>query len=224
MNRQNLEHVIPLLWTRVNYTHQMPELEQTRFTSLSISQGSLHSPYVLAQSCPTLCNPVDCSRQAPLSMGFSRQDNWNGLPSPPPGDLPDPGIEPGSLALAGGFFTLWATREARRNQSAASLISSWLLVFPWKAPPLYITCLFSFSVPTHTIKFCLKSLSKPVLKSRRSQQQFPGALGISQMLSEWLRQEKLPRLSVQRHCLIFCVHSSVSHLKHSPSVFKRNFQ
>ena len=164
------------------------------------------------------------ARQAPLSMGFSRQDNWNGLPSPPPGDLPDPGIEPGSLALAGGFFTLWATREACRNQSVASLISSWLLVFPWKAPPLYITCLFSFSVPTHTIKFCLKCLSKPVLKSRRSHQQFPGALGISQMLSEWLRQEKLPRLSVQRHCFIFCVHSSVSHLKHSPSVFKRNFQ
>ena len=52
---------------------------------------------------------------APLSMGFSRQDYWNGLPCPPPGDLPNPGIEPTSLvspALAGGFFTTSATWEA----------------------------------------------------------------------------------------------------------------
>ena len=37
------------------------------------------------------------ARQAPLSMGFSRQEYWNGLPCPPPGALPDPGIEPESL-------------------------------------------------------------------------------------------------------------------------------
>ena len=41
--------------------------------------------------------------QAPLSMGFPRQEYWTGLPFPPPGDHPDPGIEPSS-ALAGGFF------------------------------------------------------------------------------------------------------------------------
>ena len=44
----------------------------------------------------------------PLSMGFSRQGHWSGLPRPPPRDLPDPGIEPTSLlspALAGRFFT-----------------------------------------------------------------------------------------------------------------------
>ena len=46
--------------------------------------------------------------QAPLSMEFSRQEYWSGLPFPPPGDLPSPGIEAASLAspaLAGGFFT-----------------------------------------------------------------------------------------------------------------------
>ena len=43
--------------------------------------------------------------QVPLSMGFSRQEYWGGLPWPPPGDLPELGIEPGSPALAGGFFT-----------------------------------------------------------------------------------------------------------------------
>ena len=48
--------------------------------------------------------------QTPLSMGFSRQKDWSGLPSLPPGDLPDSGTEPTSLmfpALAGGFFTIW---------------------------------------------------------------------------------------------------------------------
>ena len=52
--------------------------------------------------------PWTVDRQAPLSMGFSRQEYWSALPFPPPGDLPDPGIEPKSPAapaLAGGFFT-----------------------------------------------------------------------------------------------------------------------
>ena len=43
--------------------------------------------------------------QAPPSVGFSRQEYWSGVPFPPPGNLPDPGIEPASPALAGGFFT-----------------------------------------------------------------------------------------------------------------------
>ena len=51
----------------------------------------------VAQLYPTLCNPMDCS--PPLSMGFSRQEYWTGLPFLSPGDLPDPGIKPGSLAL-----------------------------------------------------------------------------------------------------------------------------
>ena len=43
--------------------------------------------------------------QTPLSVGFPRQEHWSGLPCPPPGDLPSPGIENASPALAGGFFT-----------------------------------------------------------------------------------------------------------------------
>ena len=53
--------------------------------------------------------------QAPLSMGFSRHEYWSGLPFPPPGDLPNPGIEPESLmspVLAAGFFTTSATWKA----------------------------------------------------------------------------------------------------------------
>ena len=57
------------------------------------------APVLVAQLCPTLCEPWTVACQAPLSMGFSRQEYWSGLPFPPPGDLPDPGIEPGSPAL-----------------------------------------------------------------------------------------------------------------------------
>ena len=49
--------------------------------------------------------PWTVACQAPLSMEFSRQEFWSQLPSPSPGDLPDPGIKLTSPALAGGFFT-----------------------------------------------------------------------------------------------------------------------
>ena len=52
-----------------------------------------------AESCPTLCDPWAVARQAPLSMGFPRQEYWSGLPFPSPGDLPDLGMEPVSPAL-----------------------------------------------------------------------------------------------------------------------------
>ena len=60
--------------------------------------------------CPVqlFATPWTVARQAPPSMGFSRQDSWSGLPFPSPGDLPDPGIEPTALAspaLAGRYFT-----------------------------------------------------------------------------------------------------------------------
>ena len=54
---------------------------------------------LVAQLCPTLCDPWTVAHQAPLSMEFSRQEYWSGLPFPSPGDLPEPGIEPESPAL-----------------------------------------------------------------------------------------------------------------------------
>ena len=53
----------------------------------------------VVQSCPTLATPWTAAYQAPPSMGFSRQEYRSGVPSPSPGDLPDPGIKPGSPAL-----------------------------------------------------------------------------------------------------------------------------
>ena len=71
------------------------------------------------QSRPTLCDPVDAARQAPLCVGVSSQGHRALLPRPPPGDLLDPGIEPASFmspALTGRFFTTGATWEAQAIQ------------------------------------------------------------------------------------------------------------
>ena len=54
---------------------------------------------LLTQLSSNLCDPGTVSHEAPLSMGFSRQKSWGRLPLPPPGDLLDPGITPGSPAL-----------------------------------------------------------------------------------------------------------------------------
>ena len=78
--------------------------------------------------------------QAPLSMGFFRLEYWCGLPCPPPGDRPNPGIKPMSLmppALTGGFFTTSATWEAIKVQLLLLLLSRFsrvrLCATPWTA-------------------------------------------------------------------------------------------
>ena len=63
---------------------------------------------LLLQSCPSLCNPLDCSPPGSSVRGIlQEQEYWSGLPFPSPGDLSDPGIKPGSPALQA-----WAPREA----------------------------------------------------------------------------------------------------------------
>ena len=72
------------------------------------------------QTCPTLCHPMDRSPRGSSIMGFSRQEYWSGLPCPPPGDLPNPGMESPSLtfpALTGRFFTSSATWQAQKPTS-----------------------------------------------------------------------------------------------------------
>ena len=93
--------------------------------------------------------------QAPLSMGFSREEYWSGLPFPSPGDLPDPGIQPTSFtspALAGRFFITSATwkmprhhTQTRKHQEAWKRLLLFSLCFSSRIP------LSPFaSVPVHT--------------------------------------------------------------------------
>ena len=78
--------------------------------------------------------------QAPLSMGFSRQEYWNGLPCPPPGDLPNAGIKPTSLispALAGGFFTTSAgVIEIHVFSATCLFFQPYSVVASLKQPPM----------------------------------------------------------------------------------------
>ena len=85
--------------------------------------------------------PWTAVHQAPLSMGFPRQEYRSGLPFPSPWDLPDWGIEPRSLTLAGGFLTsvspgnpCWSIADYRFQFSSVHLLSCvWLFAAPWTA-------------------------------------------------------------------------------------------
>ena len=95
----------------------------------------------LLQVCPTLCDPMnyspDCSSvQAPLSMGFPRQEYRSALPCLSPGDQPNPGMEPVSLAstaLAGRFFfyhcTTWEAPEPKVSCQRISCVPG--MDLPW---------------------------------------------------------------------------------------------
>ena len=77
------------------YIHTTSEFSESESVGHSVMSDSFVTPWTVA-------------RQAPLSMGFSRQEYWSELPFPSPGDVPDPEIKPSSPAspaLAGGFFT-----------------------------------------------------------------------------------------------------------------------
>ena len=112
----------------MNLTGGMSEMLHIKHSGMEGSSLPLIGMYPLSVSLPFL-PPLCCvlshfSRvqlfvipwtvacQAPLSMGFSRQEYWSGLPCPSLGDLPGPGIEPKSPALADGFFTSSTTWEA----------------------------------------------------------------------------------------------------------------
>ena len=70
---------------------------------------------VNCSTCPTLCNPMTVARKAPLSMEFSRQEHWNRLTFPTPGDLPDPRIEPGPPALQADSLPCELPRKHQMN-------------------------------------------------------------------------------------------------------------
>ena len=89
------------------------------------------------------CSPWTVARRAPLPVGFPRQEYWSGLPFPSPGDLPDPGLEPGSAELAGGFFSSeplgsQGSPSVSRSVGADSLRPRGLqptrLLCPWDSP------------------------------------------------------------------------------------------
>ena len=111
---------LPLGRVSCGVSHFLAETSVSSFLQISTKESYFHTlrsapgdakgvsqgPFVwyllpteVAQSCPILCDPWTVAYQAPPSMGFSKQECWSGLPFPSPGDLPGPGIKPGSPAL-----------------------------------------------------------------------------------------------------------------------------
>ena len=134
--KYSLKHLPPNLWS----DHRGRSVSQMLWNEAP--QSPCDSPRgernkLLSCKCICMCAKSGLSAilwtvalQAPLSMGFSRQEYWSGLPCPPPGDLPDPGMEPVSLmspALTGRFFTPSATWEALYNVYSCYLLLDVLL-------------------------------------------------------------------------------------------------
>ena len=92
------------------------------------------------QLCATLWTAA-C--QALLPMGFSRQEHWSGLPSPPPGDLPYSGTKPASLTSPAGFFTISATWETQRCTIADFKLTRVLILHHSSSPPFCGNSVFS---------------------------------------------------------------------------------
>ena len=76
-----------------------------RFPYGHTAERGCHVHAQLLQLCPTLCDPMDHNPPDSSVHKTSWQEYWSGLPFPPPGDLPKPGIKPSSPALAGVFST-----------------------------------------------------------------------------------------------------------------------
>ena len=82
------------------------------------SPYSSHCGVLVTKLCPTPVTPWAVSGQAPLSIGFPRQEYWSGLPFPSPRDFPDPGSEPRSPALEADYLLT----KLRGNNSSHQLM------------------------------------------------------------------------------------------------------
>ena len=89
---------------------------------------------LVAQPCPSFVAPWTVARQAPLSMEFSRQKYWNGLPCPSPGDLPDPGIKPRFPALQADSLPSEPPHGKCQHLLLEEQIAKMFLWVEWESP------------------------------------------------------------------------------------------
>ena len=142
--------------------------------------------------------PWAIALQAPLSMGFSRQEYWSGLPCPPPGDLPNPGIEPGSSALQANSLPSEQPGKpmdyilhqylGENYSSIQSLSHVWLFVTPWTAArqsSLSITNSWVCSNSCPWSQWCHPTISSSVVPFSSCLQSFPasGSFPVSQFFT-----------------------------------------
>ena len=146
-------NISPLRW--ISFQFRSPQ--STEQSSLCYTVGShqlsilyVHVCALSHFSCVRLfATPRAVTHQAPLSMGFSRQEYWSGLPCLPPGTLPDPVVKPVSLmspALAGRFFTSSTTWEPHFIHSSGCVSTPVFQFIPSFLPHLVFVRLFSATV------------------------------------------------------------------------------
>ena len=123
--------------------------------------------------------PWTIACQAPLSMGFSRQEYWSGLPFPSPGDLSNPGIEPASPALAGGF--LITTTDSTSVIHTSALHGGWGLILSAGQIPI--------ARPGHPGPLATESIGCQWLRAAT----FPGDLHLFFLSSSWPVDSQFPR-------------------------------
>ena len=155
--------------------------------------------------------PWTVAHQAPLSMGFPRQEYWSGLPFPSPGDLPDSGIEPASLAspvLAGGFCTTAPPGWGLLSLSFEHVSKVWA---PWSSCPAFppyqpVKALKPWSVyawsprPPKTVSALEYFLWANCLLPGSKQSQAPSKPGKSELLS----REARPDAESMTGVFLFC--------------------
>ena len=145
-----ISHFLPGLASKILYKCSSPLQPNILFQLLlCVHEKSL-------QSCLTLCNPMDYSHQAPLSMGFSRQEYWSRLPCRSPGDLPNSGIKPPSFTspvLAREFFTTSSTCKAE-----VLLSSSCSLTLIISGPLVLLSPLLIHTAFIHPLFSCLTDM------------------------------------------------------------------
>ena len=115
-------------WSILDQTQYRASLEGLQNSACLFNLGCPHAS--LLSRGRLSVTPQTVARRAPPSMGFSRRDYCSGLPFPPPGDLPNPGIEPGSSGTAGGFFATAASGRPLELTLRARL---------WRSSPLIST-------------------------------------------------------------------------------------
>ena len=123
-------------------------------------------PYVLgcSQSCPTMCKPWTVAHQAPLSMGFPKQEYWRWLPFPFPRDLPDSGIKPMSPLLVGRLFITEPPGKPLKIGISNTSLITWLTES--LSLPLFfkkiIIIFYWFQATAHLLSFYVNLPNTPV--------------------------------------------------------------
>ena len=108
--------------------------------------------WLVLKLCPALATPWTEACQAPLSMGFSRQEYWSGLPFPSPGDLPDPGIKPKSPAWQADSLETELLAFVNKNTQMNGRNS--FFSFPWVHSRKHLCFNFFSQVSMYALSSC----------------------------------------------------------------------